>query len=276
MTATDRDAERTERARELAEVVWVTPTGDDTFRADTPDWFGDRVFGGIIVAQALSAMRQTAADDMRAHSLHGYFLRPALAGAPVDLRVTRLRDGRSFRTRQVEMRQGDKAVCLMASSFHADEPGDEYQLAMDDVPAPEDLPAPPADDGPPGPFEVRSVGPTPPERDGTYRSTRRAWCRCAPGVPDDDAIHACVAAFLSDMTETSFRPHSLGEWGGYTDASLDHAVWFHRPFRVDEWLLFDLHALINAGGRSVVRGALYRQDGQLCLSMAQELLIRPL
>jgi acyl-CoA thioesterase-2 len=281
VTATERDAarnqERSEQARELAEVVWVKPTGDDTFRGDTPDWFGERVFGGVIVAEALSAMVQTVDDEgMRAHSLHGYFLRPAVAGTPVDLRVARLRDGRTFRTRQVEMRQGDRTVCVMSSSFHADEPGDEYQLAMGEVPAPEDLPAPAAEDEPPGPFEIRSIGATPRRPDGTYQSTRRIWCRCAPGLPDDDSLHTCVAGFLSDMTETSFRPYSLGEWGGYTDASLDHAVWFHRPFRVDEWLLFDLHALINTGGRSVVRGALYRQDGQLCLSMAQELLIRPL
>jgi acyl-CoA thioesterase-2 len=270
---TSRDAERIEQARELAAVVQVARSGDDRFRGEMPDWFGERVFGGVLVAQVLSAALQTVDDDVRPHSLHGYFLRPALAGPPVELEVARLRDGRSFRTRQVEMRQGDKAVCAMGVSFHADEPGDEYQLAMADVPGPDDVP--PNEDWQ-GPFHVRDVGPTAREPDGTFRSTRRAWCRLSLRLPDDPTLHACLAGFLSDMTETSFRPRNLGEWGTHTDASLDHAVWFHRPFRVDEWLFFDLHALVNAGGRSVVRGSLYRHDGQLCLSMAQELLIRPL
>jgi acyl-CoA thioesterase-2 len=114
------------------------------------------------------------------------------------------------------------------------------------------------------------------EADGSYRSTRRVWLRVPDRLPDDPDVHATVAAFISDMTGTSFRPLSFEEWGRHTDASLDHAVWLHRPFRVDEWLLYDLQAVVNAGGRSFVRGSLFASDGRLCLSMAQELLIREL
>ena len=96
------------------------------------------------------------------------------------------------------------------------------------------------------------------------------------GIPTDPVTGAVVSAFMSDMTGTSFRPHSLGEWGTHTDASIDHAVWFHRPLPLDDWVYADFHALVNVGGRTVVRGAMYSRDGRLCLSMAQELLIRPL
>lgn len=262
-------------AEELVQTLTVEPEGGDRFTATTPDWFGDRVFGGVTIGQALAAAMATVDGDdgrLRPHSLHGYFLGPTRAGSPVGLGVERLRDGRSFTTRRVAMRQGDRTVFTATCSFHADEAGDEYQLPM-----PETLPGPdqvePLDE--PGPFDERFLGPTRRRPDGSYESTGRAWLRCAPGVPPSPAAHLAVGAYLSDMTGTSFRPHSLGEWGGHTDASLDHAVWFHRPFRVDRWLFSDFHALINNAGRSVVRGSMY-QDGLLCVSMVQELLIRPL
>jgi len=266
--------ERIDQLRDLAAVVSVTPAGADRFTCEEPDWFGERIFGGVIVAQALNAALQTVDGGMRPHSLHGYFLRAARPGGGVELEVDRLRDGRSFSTRHVTMRQDDRLVFWATSSFHADEQGDEYQLAMGpDVPSPDDAEPSEWDEGP---FESREAGPTPPEPDGTRRSTRRVWFRGPAGIGDDPAIHVSLAAFLSDMTGTSFRPLSLDEWGKHTDASLDHAVWFHRPFRVDDWLFFDLHALVNTAGRSIVRGAMYTREGKLCLSIAQELLIRPL
>jgi acyl-CoA thioesterase-2 len=270
---TDWSDERLEQARELADVIGVAPTGSDEFRGATPDWFGEgRIFGGIVVAQALSAAVQTVPDGPPPHSMHGYFLRAVRPGTPVDLAVGHVRDGRSFTTREVTMAQDERAVFTGTCSFHADEEGDEYQLGMGDVPGPDGLEPDPYHEGP---FDVREVGPTPVSADGTYQSTRRMWVRCAPALPDDAGVHTCVAAYLSDMTGTAFRPLNLGEWGTHTDASLDHAVWFHRAVRADEWLFYDLHALVNTGGRSLVRGAMY-QDGRLCLSMAQELLIRPL
>ncbi|MGH8983283.1 MAG: acyl-CoA thioesterase [Acidimicrobiia bacterium] len=269
----DWSEERIEQARELAAVIAVVPTGDHRFRGATPDWFGEgRIFGGIVVAQALHAAIQTVPDGPPPHSLHGSFLRAARPGPPVELVVERVREGRSFTTRQVAMSQEERLLFTAMCSFHADEDGDEYQLAMADVPGADGLEPDPYHDGP---FDVRDVGPTPRRADGTYESTRRMWVRCAPGLPDAAAVHTAVAAYLSDMTGTAFRPLSLGDWGTHTDASLDHAVWIHRPLRADEWLFYDLHALVNTGGRSLVRGSMY-QDSRLCLSMAQELLIRPL
>lgn len=244
------------------------------FSAEAPDWWGGtRVFGGLLVAQGLSAAHQTVPEGMAVHSLHGYFLRATRPGSRVELAVHPLRDGRSFATRGVETVVDGRRVFTMTSSFHVPEPGDEYQLAMpDDVPDPDDVQRAPI----PIPFDVRELGPTPRRPDGTYRSTRRVWVRALWPLPDDPMVHAVVLAYLSDMTGAAFRPHSLGTWGTHTDASLDHAVWFHRPARADEWVLFDLHALVNATGRSTVRGEMYSRDGALCVSMAQEILIRPL
>ena len=257
---------------ELLDVLTVHPTGDGAgFTARSVDWFGPRLFGGTIVAQALNAAMQTVPTELRPHSLHGYFLRAVEAGPDSDLRVEHVRDGRTFTTRRVTTSQGDKAAFVATCSFCADEDGVEYQGAPPDVPAPEDCAPAPMEAGP---IDQRDLGPTPPRRDGTMASTRRAWFGVEP-MADDPIQHATMLAYMSDMTGTSFRPLSLDEWGSYTDASLDHAVWFHRLTRADGWHLYDLHALINAGGRSTVRGAMYTREGQLCLSLAQELLIRP-
>jgi acyl-CoA thioesterase II len=259
--------------RDLIEHLRTERRSGGSFTAEAPDWFGDRVFGGMVVAQAAHAACQTVEPDWRPHSLHAYFLGAVRPGG-VEIDVNPIRDGRTFVTREVTLRQDGRTKLTTTVSFHQDEEGDEYQLPMSSgIPAPEALPI--AEDAPP-PFEVRWLGPTPQRDDGTYESTRRSWERTTEPLPDEWALHLAVAAFLSDMTGTSFRPYSLGEWGGHTDASIDHAVWFHRPFRCDEWLYADFHALVNAGGRSTVRGSFYDRGGRLCMSMAQELLIRPL
>lgn len=273
---TTDDATETPVADLLEVVVPRRVTGDgpeDRFTVEAPDWFGERVFGGVVVAQGLVAAAQTVDAPMRVHSLHAYFL-GALRPGPVEIEVDRLRDGRSFTTRHARSRQDDRTALWCTVSFHPDEPGPEYQLAMPEVPAPETLEAVADDEGPL--FDIRPVGPTPRRPDGTYRSTRRYWVRTAGAMPEDPLAHLGVAAYLSDMTGASFRPHNLDEWGTHTDASIDHAVWFHRPLRTDEWVYVDLHALVNGNGRSTMRGEFYDRDGNLCLSMAQELLIRPL
>lgn len=268
----ERAEERLEQARELAEAVEVQPVGEGAFTGPSPDWFGPRVFGGFVLAQAVSAAVQTVGDDVVLHSVHTAFLRAVEAGPPVALHVDAWRDGRAFTTRHVVTVQAERVAARTTCSFHRPEEGDEYQLPMpDDVPGPEGQPI--TDHG--GPYEIVELGPTPPAPDGTYCSTRRAWMRI-PGVPDDPATHLAVGALLSDLTATSFRPLSLDVWDRHTDASLDHAAWFHRPFRVDEWLYFDLQAVVNTGNRALLRGSLYRRDGALCLSIAQELLIREL
>jgi acyl-CoA thioesterase-2 len=191
---------------------------------------------------------------------------------PLRLDVEATRDGRTFLTRRVLLRQNDRVTTDVTASFHHDEDGPAYQRPMPPgIPSPEECEMV---DAPP-PFEVRWIGPSGPDGDGTYESTRRTWVRTVSPLPDDPIIHRVVGAWLSDMTGTSFRPHNLGEWGTHTDASIDHAAWFHRPFRADQWLYADYHALINAGGRSTVRGEYYDTAGQLVMSMAQELLVRP-
>lgn len=263
----------TDPVEDLLVHLSTEPVAAGRYRGHMPDWFGDRVFGGLLLATSLdAAMRTVDASGVRPHSLHGYFLGPVRPG-PVDLTVDRARDGRTFTNREVRLEQDGTTRFAASVSFHEPETGDDYQLPMPDTPAPDSLPD--TEDAPPG-FEVRWVGPTERRPDGTYRSTRRCWERTTRRLPDDDATHLTVAAFLSDMTGTSFRPHSLGVWGTHTDASIDHAVWFHRPLRVDEWIYADFHALVSTAGRSTVRGELYDQAGNLCLSMAQELLIRPL
>ena len=248
--------------------------GDATFTTTSPDWWvGDRTFGGMVVAQALSAGMQTAPAGMEVHSLHGYFLRPSKPGARTTHTVSRLRDGRSFSTRQVVSVAEGKEVFRMTCSFHAPEAGDDYQLPIGpDIPPPRDVAGVEA----PFFFDIRELGHTEQRVDGTYLSTRRCWFRTSERLDDDPIVHACVLTYFSDMTGASFRPLSLGSWGTHTDASLDHAVWFHRPARADEWTIFDLHALVNAGGRATVRATMHGEDGRLHLSMAQELLIREL
>jgi acyl-CoA thioesterase-2 len=249
--------------------------GSEVFETSCPDWWGgERTFGGMVVAQALHAATQTVPADLNVHSLHAYFLRPSRPEYPSIHTVQRVRDGRSFTTRDVTTEVEGRTVFRMTCSFHQAEAGDEYQLPMPvGVPGPDEIEG---TSGAPFPFDVRNLGATPRRQDGTYESTRRCWFRTRGRLPDDRALHACVLAYLSDMTGAAFRPHSLDSWGGYTDASLDHAVWFHRPRRADEWNLFDFQAVANAGGRSTIRATMHGADGQMYLSMAQELLIREL
>ena len=250
------------------------PDESRVFSTTSPNWWvGDRTFGGMVVAQSLSAALQTAPPGFEIHSLHGYFLRPVPPGSSTIHVVSAVRDGRSFSTREVLSTTDGKETFRMTCSFHAPEEGDEYQLPM----APH---VPPASEiegvEAPFPYDIRELGHTELREDGTYLSTRRCWFRTREPLPDDPAVHACALAYFSDMTGASFRPGSIGTWGTHTDASLDHAVWFHRPWRADRWSFFDIQALVNTGGRGTIRATMHGEDGTLHLSMAQELLIRKL
>lgn len=270
--ASEEETVRAVAVDDLVGALTLVRRGEGRFAAVGTDWWrGERVFGGMVVAQALRAAQATVPAGLPVHSLHGYFLRPVPVGAPVELVVDQVRDGRSFTTRTVTSRVDGRDAFMMTCSFHADEEGDDYQIAMPAVPGPDSV----AREDVPIPFDVRELGSTPRRPDGSYLATRRVWFRTQGDLPDDPALHAAVVAYLSDMTGAAFRPLSLGTWGGHTDASLDHALWLHRPVRADRWLLYDLQALVNAGGRSTLRGVLY-QDGSVCASMSQELLIRPL
>ena len=264
---------------DLVEAITARASGTDgegrrTFTTTSPNWWlGDRTFGGMVVAQALHAATQTAPPGVALHSLHGYFLRPTAPGSETTHLVDTVRDGRSFSLRDVKSSVDGKETFRLACSFHAPEEGDEYQLPMaPGIPTPQEIEGFEA----PFPFDIRELGATERRGDGTYESTRRCWFRTREPLPDDPAIHACVLAYFSDMTGASFRPLSLGSWGTHTDASLDHAVWFHRPWRADAWSFVDIHALVNAGGRATIRSTMHGEDGTLHLSMAQELLIRRL
>ena len=264
---------------ELVDAITAWETGRDaegrpTFTTTSPKWWDHgRVFGGMVVAQALNAAMRTVPAPLEVHSLHGYFLRPTSPGSRTTHTVETLRDGRTFSTRQVTSEVEGKETFRMTSSFHVPETGDQYQLPMArEIPPPGEVEGFEA----PFPFDVRELGTTARRADGTYESTRRCWFRVREPLADDPAVHASVLAYFSDMTGASFRPHSLGVWGTHTDASLDHALWFHRPWRADVWSLFDIHALVNAGGRATVRATMHGEDGTLHLSMAQELLIREL
>lgn len=256
----------------LVSSLELRPTAPDRFAVVAPEWWGDRVFGGMVVAHALRAGSACVDRSLRPHSLHGYFLRPLAPGVETELAVARDRDSRSFATRTVTTSQAGKVAARMTCSFCVEEEGaDEYQLAMPgDVERPEDLDVRAA----PGPFVSADAGPRR-ASDGTYVSSGRFWNRTAAPLPDDPVVHASVLALVSDMTRTAFRPGSLERWGSHSDASIDHAVWFHRPARADRWLFYDLQAVVNRANRATVRGTMFDRSGALVLSMAQELVIRP-
>jgi acyl-CoA thioesterase-2 len=255
---------------ETLDFVVVRAEGD-TWVGDTPDWFGDALFGGFVVSQAVHAATRDAPDGRRLHSLHGYFLRPVRAGRQVVYRTVSVRDGRTFAIRRLEAVQDGAPVFTMTYSFTADTDGYEYELApMPRVPGPDELEITPG----PGPWLMGRVGPTPRAADGTYASTHRVWLRIAEALPDDPHLHTTLIAFASDITGTGARPlHLDGEMRGII--SIDHAIWFHRPLRADEWMFYDLHSLLNTGGRGLVRGTMRGPDGRLAASVAQELLLRP-
>jgi acyl-CoA thioesterase-2 len=238
---------------------------------DTPSWFGDTLFGGFVVAQAVHAATRVAPEGRRIHSLHAYFLRPVAAGSPVAYDLEPIRDGRMFSSRRLDAYQNGRHVLTMTCSFTADSEGYEYELpAGAPVPAPEQLEPTTG----PGPWTSAWIGPTEPAADGTRTSTHRIWCRIPGHLPDDPDLHTALLGFATDWTGTGGRPlHLEGDMQGMV--SLDHAVWFHRPTRVDEWLFYDVHSLVNAGGRGLLRGTIRNVAGHIVASVAQEMRLQP-
>ncbi len=258
---------------ETLEFLTVRPSGDEpgVFVGQPPTWFGEILFGGFVIAQAIIAAARHAPEGRRIHSLHAYFLRPATTAGPIEYRIRPIRDGRSFSSRHLEASQGGKAVLDMSCSFTADTDGYVYDLPPGRaVPPPDDL----AEEMGPGPWAARFIGPTPPNEDGTRESTHRMWFRVPKRLPDDELVHTALLGFATDWTGTGGRPlHLDDDITGMV--SLDHAVWFHRPARADEWLFYDVHSLVNAGGRGLLRGAMRDLDGNVVISVAQEMRITP-
>ncbi len=260
------------------------------FRGVQPIDDRQRVFGGQVAGQALVAASRTIEEPGRhVHSLHAYFLRPGDPDVPILYEVDRIRDGRSFTTRRVVAIQHGRPIFNLQASFHEVEPGLNYHAtAPADVPDPESLPTyqqrmekyreqlGPLYDMP-RPIDTRYVAPDPALEPGIKTDGQLVWLRANGTLPDDPVLHACIVTYASDMTllDTTLRPFGMS---GLTDkimmASLDHAMWFHRPFRADDWLLYAQDTPNLHGSRGFARGLIFKRDGALVASVAQEGLVR--
>jgi acyl-CoA thioesterase II len=258
------------------------------FRGLSPAESPQRVFGGQVAGQALVAAARTVSAERPVHSLHAYFLRPGDAAVPILYEVDRIRDGRSFTTRRVVAIQHGRAIFNLQASFHVHEDGLDHQAPMPDVPRPETLPdfqrrMEPYRDAigdwflRPRPIDTRYVEGDPVVRRRKKGNTQRVWLRADGELPDDPVLHACIVTYASDMTllDTTVLPHGIG-WAddSVQMASLDHAMWFHRPFRADHWLLYDQTAPTTFGSRGLAEGRIFTEDGKLVVSVMQEGLIR--
>jgi len=261
------------------------------FRGNSPQVGWQRVFGGQVIGQALVAACRTV-EGRAPHSLHAYFLLPGDPSVPIIYEVERLRDGGSFSTRRVKAIQHGSAIFTLSASFHREEPGLAHQTAMPVVPAPEELPdetmmrnsmLPSMPDAVrryferERPIELRPVEFTRYVTGEPRPPVFHLWIRATGPLPDDPAIHQCVLAYASDMTllDTTLIAHGRTVFQrDIQAASLDHALWFHAPFRADEWLLYAQDSPFSGGARGFSRGSIYTRDGRLVASVAQEGLIR--
>ncbi|MSZ88642.1 MAG: acyl-CoA thioesterase II [Actinobacteria bacterium] len=259
------------------------------FRGGSPPAERQRVFGGQVAGQALVAAARTVEPETRVHSLHAYFLRPGDSRVPILYEVQRIRDGLSFTTRRVTAIQHGRAIFSLSASFQVPEDGFDHSAEMPEVPAPETLPnlqerwAQAAAETGDGrfefdlPFDLRNCDWGPEDRQKALPPYQRIWLKATGSLPDDPVLHACVLTYASDMTllDTALLPHGLGPIDDVFMASLDHAMWFHRPFRADEWLLYAQDSPSASGGRGFARGSVFTADGKLAVTVVQEGLVRP-
>ncbi len=264
----------------------------DRFRGTSQNLGWGAIFGGQVLGQALSAATQTVEADRAAHSLHGYFLRAGDLNRPILYDVSRLRDGGSFSARRVTAIQDGDAIFCLDASFQNEERGFEHQDTMPEVPSPDTLKSERemalmlADYLPSKvramataerPIEIRPVELRNPLKPKKTAPLRNLWYRAIDRLPDNVALHRYLLAYASDFSflGTSMDPHGVS-WltPGMQVASLDHSMWFHRPFRMDEWLLYVVDSASASGGRGLVRGRFFAQDGRLVASCMQEGLIR--
>jgi acyl-CoA thioesterase-2 len=262
------------------------------YRGRNRDIGTGRIFGGQVLAQALMAARRTVEPDRFAHSMHGYFILPGDLDAPVVYFVDRLRDGKSFTTRRVTAIQHGRAIFNMSTSFQVMEEGLEHQAAIPVVPQPEELEneldlfrgiearIPEQQRGvllQDRPIDWRPVDPLDPFEPEARPPVRYLWLRAIGQLSDDPTAHQAVLAYASDygILATALAPHGYSvRTPGMQAATLDHAIWFHRPFRVDDWLLHAMESPAAHGARGFARGSIYTRDGTLVASVAQEGLIR--
>jgi acyl-CoA thioesterase-2 len=264
------------RPETLVDILDLERIEEDIFRGSSPTEGPQRVFGGQVAGQALVAAGRTVPPERAVHSLHAYFIRPGDPEVPIVYTVDRTRDGRSFSTRRVTAIQHGRAIFTLSASFHRPESGLEHQVAMPEAPGPEDLP-----DRLRGlsTIEMRFAGEPPWTRtDGRPREPRSTvWMRARGPLPDEPLVHVCAVAYASDMSllDSVLLAHGL-TWDapGLSAASLDHAMWFHGPFRADEWLLYAQESPAASGARGLAQGRIFRRDGRLVASVVQEGLIR--
>jgi acyl-CoA thioesterase-2 len=275
----------------LLEILDLEELEVNLFRGRSPQEGSQRVFGGQVLGQALTAAGRTAEREA-AHSFHAYFLRPGDPKIPILYQVDRTRDGRSFTTRRVTAIQRGRAIFHLEASFHQHEPGPEHQDAMPDAPDPETLPdfrerllryasKAPADVqrflASERPIDLRYVQQFDPIEPEKLPPHLLVWVRANGQLPAARLLHQCVIAYASDLTllDTAGLPHAIAWTGrGWQIASLDHAMWFHRDFRADEWLLYEQHSPAAAGARGFAIGRLFTRDGTLVVSVVQEGLFR--
>jgi acyl-CoA thioesterase II len=272
----------------LVDLLDLEPIEVNIFRGVSPNEERQRVFGGQVAAQSLMAAGRTV-EIGHPHSLHAYFLRPGDPNVPILYEVDRIRDGRSFTTRRVVAIQHGRAIFNLSASFHIEEAGLEHELPMPDVPAPEELESlvtrlePYRDTlgdwfAKPHPIDQRHIGELPFTHKSGKDPRQRLWIRADGTLPDaGPLLHACIAAYASDMSlfDTMLAPHDVN-WDDahFMGASLDHCMWFHRPFRADEWLLYDMDSPTAYGARGLARGFLFSRQGDLVVSVVQEGLMR--
>jgi acyl-CoA thioesterase-2 len=263
---------------DLLSILDLEQLEHNLFRGRSPQVGWQRVFGGQVIGQALVAACRTV-EDRRPHSLHAYFLLGGDPKVPIIYEVDRIRDGRSFTTRRVVAIQHGRAIFAMSASFHSDEPGLDHAAAMPDVPPPEDLPSeaeikssvlPRMPDPVRAYYERERPIELKPVEFGRYTSREpgeprfHVWIRATGRLPDDPAIHQCVLAYASDMTllDSSLIPHGRTVFDrAIQGASLDHALWLHRPFRADDWLLYAQDTPSASGARGFARGLIFARTG---------------
>jgi acyl-CoA thioesterase-2 len=272
----------------------LEPLEVNLFRGQSRDIGAPRVFGGQVIGQALVAAERTV-DGRVPHSLHAYFLLPGDVAAPIVYQVDRVRDGRSFSARRVQAIQHGRPILSMIASFQAPEVGLEHAAPMPDVPPPEALTSSTdllerwlSEAGPvpselaealriPSAIEFRLVEPQNPLRPKPAEPRQAVWFRAFDHMPDDPQLHRCVLAYASDfhLVGTALRPHGRSWWQrSMIVASIDHALWFHRAARVDEWLLYVMDSPSAQSARGLARGLVYDRAGRLVASAAQEGLMR--
>ncbi len=262
------------------------------YRATSPNEGWQRVYGGQVIGQALVAASRTVPDERSAHSLHGYFLRAGDTSVPILYKVDRIRDGRSFTTRRVVAIQHGRPIFNMSISFQVPEQGFSHQFDMPGAPAPETLPDEEAlreawaEQMPPEfaesfnrerPIEIRPIDPMDVFHPEKRPPRQMCWMKSRESLPDDPRLHQCVLAYLSDwsLLDTATLPHAVSFMQDNMQmASLDHAMWFHRPFRADEWLLYVQDSPSASSSRGLNRGLVYDRKGSLVASAAQEGLMR--